>query len=92
LDGRSGAEIFDMDKHDEVREKAYHLWIAEGRPHGRDKEHWHKAMELVHGKSAAASRAPGKSKAPAAKAASVKAQPSKSQPVKGKGGAPRKRT
>ena len=22
------------------RERAYHFWVAEGRPHGRHEEHW----------------------------------------------------
>ncbi len=30
-----------------VRERAYHLWEAEGRPHGRDVEYWERARELV---------------------------------------------
>jgi len=23
-----------------IRERAYYIWIQEGRPEGRDKEHW----------------------------------------------------
>lgn len=30
-----------------VRERAYHLWEQEGRPHGRDKEFWERARALV---------------------------------------------
>ncbi|SDR64198.1 Protein of unknown function [Rhizobiales bacterium GAS113] len=30
-----------------IREKAYKLWVADGRPHGRDCEHWELARELV---------------------------------------------
>lgn len=26
-----------------VRERAYHIWEQEGRPHGRDVEHWRRA-------------------------------------------------
>ena len=26
-----------------VREAAYHLWLKEGCPDGRDEDHWHKA-------------------------------------------------
>jgi hypothetical protein len=29
-----------------VRERAYHLWEADGRPHGRDAEYWERAREL----------------------------------------------
>lgn len=27
----------------EIRERAYQLWLAEGRPEGRDQEHWQAA-------------------------------------------------
>ena len=30
-----------------IRERAYHLWESEGRPHGREAEFWERASELV---------------------------------------------
>jgi hypothetical protein len=30
-----------------IRERAYHLWEAEGRPEGRDLDYWERARELV---------------------------------------------
>ncbi len=30
-----------------IRERAYHLWEADGRPHGQDLEYWLRASELV---------------------------------------------
>jgi hypothetical protein len=30
-----------------IRERAYHLWEADGRPHGRDAEYWERAEELT---------------------------------------------
>jgi len=30
-----------------VRERAYHLWEADGMPHGRDIEYWERARELI---------------------------------------------
>ena len=30
-----------------IRERAYHLWHDEGRPHGRHDEFWERARELV---------------------------------------------
>ncbi len=30
-----------------VRERAYALWEAEGKPHGRDVEYWERARELT---------------------------------------------
>jgi hypothetical protein len=26
-----------------IRVRAYQIWEQEGRPHGRDREHWHEA-------------------------------------------------
>jgi hypothetical protein len=37
----------DPDHEQRVRERAYHLWETEGRPHGRDVEYWERARELV---------------------------------------------
>ena len=34
---------------DRIRERAYGIWIAEGRPHGRELAHWQRAHhELQH--------------------------------------------
>jgi len=30
-----------------IRERAYHLWEADGCPHGRELEYWERARELV---------------------------------------------
>jgi len=29
----------------QIRERAYGIWIEEGRPHGRDLAHWRRAFE-----------------------------------------------
>ena len=35
-----------------IRERAYHLWLEEGRPHGRHDEHWRRAeRELIEEES-----------------------------------------
>lgn len=34
----------DEDLAQRVRLRAYYLWEAEGRPHGRDQEYWHRAL------------------------------------------------
>lgn len=31
------------DRDEEIRRMAYHLWLDEGCPHGRDREHWFQA-------------------------------------------------
>ena len=30
----------DTDTERRIRERAFQIWIEEGQPHGRDKEHW----------------------------------------------------
>jgi hypothetical protein len=38
----------DTPEHDaRIRERAYHLWQADGSPHGRDVEYWERARELI---------------------------------------------
>lgn len=37
-----------VDNDDErIAKKAHELWEAEGRPHGRDREHWDEAKEII---------------------------------------------
>ena len=58
----------------EIARRAYALWESEGRPHGRDQEHW-----------ARAEREFGPATAPVSKtaAASAEAQPTVAAPVPG---------
>ena len=37
----------DPEREHRVRERAYHLWEADGKPHGRDVEYWERARELI---------------------------------------------
>lgn len=36
----------DAEREHRIRERAYHLWEADGKPHGRDIEFWERAREL----------------------------------------------
>ncbi len=36
-----------------IKERAYHLWEADGKPHGRHDEYWERASELVGMESSA---------------------------------------
>ena len=54
-----------------IQERAYHIWVREGRPHGRDFEHWVQAqVELEaeqrasNGNGAVAPKAKAKAAAP----------------------------
>ena len=59
---------------DRIRDEAYRLWEQAGRPHGREAEFWHQAVDLVYSKPPApASEAlPVESEPSAAAASSVK--------------------
>jgi len=35
------------DRETRIRERAYHLWEDDGRPHGRESEFWERAKELI---------------------------------------------
>ena len=37
----------DAKRDERIRKRAYHLWKADGEPHGRDAEFWERASELV---------------------------------------------
>jgi hypothetical protein len=34
-------------REDQIRYRAYLLWLADGKPEGRDKEHWQEAEAIV---------------------------------------------
>jgi len=62
----------DPDYEHRVRERAYHLWEVEGKPHGGDVEFWERARALVGAEESAAPEPPvaeAKSKAPRKQAA-----------------------
>jgi len=72
---------------DELRKRielrAYLIWESEGRPHGREKEHWHRAEAEILGakpaKKPAKGKADGKRKAgPAAKTKPARTSKTKS--------------
>jgi hypothetical protein len=35
-------------KEGRIREQAYLIWLEEGRPEGRENEHWEKAEQIVN--------------------------------------------
>ena len=43
----------DSDKEARIRERAYEIWVREGRPHGKDAEHWQKAAAEIAAESGA---------------------------------------
>jgi hypothetical protein len=37
----------DKDKEQKIRERAYRIWQDEGRPKGKDAEHWERARQEI---------------------------------------------
>jgi hypothetical protein len=35
------------DREEKIRQRAYSIWEAEGHPHGRADDHWHRAAREV---------------------------------------------
>jgi hypothetical protein len=61
-----------------IKERAYHIWENEGRPHGRDREHWERASREIEAEAkkrprkattVARTKPAGKAKAKSVKAA-----------------------
>jgi hypothetical protein len=37
----------DVELEQKIRERAFQIWIEEGQPEGKDKEHWEKAKAAI---------------------------------------------
>jgi len=62
------------DRERRIRERAYHLWEADGKPHGRDVTYWERACELIGNDEPAASE-PGSVVSPPARKPRARAKP-----------------
>ncbi|KPF66278.1 hypothetical protein IP69_15555 [Bosea sp. AAP35] len=76
-----------MSREQTVRDVAYAIWEAEGKPQGRDSEHWMQAEERVaaslNGDKPAKAKAPAKAKPSAeAEPTVVEAKPMPKSPAK----------
>jgi hypothetical protein len=45
--------------HSDIAQRAFQIWESEGRPHGRDRDHWHRAEREILGAGAAKNDRPG---------------------------------
>ena len=70
-----------------IKERAYHIWVREGRPHGRDFEHWVQAQVELEAEQRAAGNGKPKKKAAAPRKAAAKAP--KASAAKGDAAKPR---
>lgn len=41
------------EREDKVRQRAYEIWQAEGKPHGQAKDHWERAAREIDGQAGA---------------------------------------
>lgn len=65
----------DPARDERIKKRAYHLWEADGRPHGRHDEYWERARELVGmEESAGAAQLPNPATLPGA-------DPTRTEPV-----------
>ncbi len=55
----------DPDREARIRQRAYEIWQSEGRPEGRDVEHWQRAEAEIMAEAGAAGE--GSDRAPAGK-------------------------
>jgi len=69
-------------REDEIRQIAYQLWLDEGCPHGRDRDHWFKAESVWREQQTAKQPAKAKRK-PAAAAPQAKGRPAKRKSASG---------
>ncbi len=82
------------DREHKIRQRAYGIWEEEGHPHGREQEHWHRAMREVESGAPAQPElpnigdAPSLEMAPAAKPAAKRSKAAAATTAK----APRKPT
>jgi Protein of unknown function (DUF2934) len=51
------------EKHKRIEQRAYLFWEAEGQPHGRDEEHWHRAARQIEAEEVDIPEKPRKAKA-----------------------------
>ena len=69
-----------------VKERAYQIWVREGRPHGRDFEHWVQAQVELEAEQPLGTTS-GNGKAPRKAAAPGRAAPAKAAPKAAKASA-----
>jgi len=51
----SGVMVVRTERERRIEERAYELWEAEGYPHGKHEEHWHRAAREIDAETLATS-------------------------------------
>ena len=60
------------DLQERIRRRAHAIWEREGRPHGRDQDHWRETESELAGEEAGAAPAPSVAKKPTAEQVETK--------------------
>ncbi|TPI10967.1 DUF2934 domain-containing protein [Mesorhizobium sp. B4-1-3] len=47
-----------MDREERIRQRAHEIWEREGRPEGRQQEHWDQAVQEIESEGSEAERGP----------------------------------
>jgi hypothetical protein len=78
----------EQDSHDKLRARAYAIWEAEGRPSGREQEHWDQARREILSSPVTEAPTPKATRSPK-EPVSGEQKPKKSSPVRGPRRTPR---
>ncbi|MDX8515378.1 DUF2934 domain-containing protein [Mesorhizobium captivum] len=47
-----------MDREERIKRRAYEIWEREGRPKGREQEHWDQAVQEIEAEGSESERGP----------------------------------
>jgi len=79
----------DSDKERRIRERAYDIWLREGRPHGRHAEHWETAKAEIAAEERGREKAAAEAKKPASPKLDDSATETAAAPVRSRRATPR---
>lgn len=69
-----------LDTEEQIRQKAYEIWVSEGKPNGRADEHWAKASALVSDVVPSARKAPARKRKTSSESAGAPAAATRRSP------------
>ena len=75
------------DREERIKERAYAIWLAEGRVHGKHQDHWHRAEREIAAEETGGATARRPSRPRATKAASETAAAAPKRPAARRGAA-----
>jgi hypothetical protein len=70
----------EMEREDRIRIRAYEIWVAEGSPEGRERDHWEQAVAEVEASITDAQESASMNPATEAEAPTVAEEASRTEP------------